>query len=176
MTTSLFQFTEDYINLEKGKLPPVHLWNPELSGDIDIRIDASGYWYHDGELIKREALVRVFSSILKREGDEYFLVTPVEKWRLKVEREAFQIVKYDWQTIEGQRSLVLTTNIGDSVIANADHPLRFGGEYPQILIRDSLFASLSRSVYYNLVEELEQAEEVYGIRSAGCFFAVEGQE
>ena len=80
-----------------AKIPPVHKWTPALSGDIDIRVARDGRWYHDGDLIKREKLVQLFASILWRENDEYFLVTPVEKWRIKVDEEPLLVVAAERQ-------------------------------------------------------------------------------
>ncbi|KJS08334.1 MAG: hypothetical protein VR73_05785 [Gammaproteobacteria bacterium BRH_c0] len=166
-----------------SKLPPVEKWNPELSGDIDIRIARSGEWYHEGDLIRREALVRVFSSILKREGDDYFLVTPVEKWRIRVDDVPFQIVSLEVLEREQQQALVFTTSTGDQVVAGPRHPLRVeidtatGEPSPYVLVRNGMEGLIARPVFYQLAELATRGEDekkaVHGVYSLGCFFALE---
>ncbi len=164
------------------KLPPVHLWNPPLSGDMDMRIAADGKWFHEGNEIKRHALVKLFSSILKKENDEYFLVTPVEKWRIKVDCVPFVIVQCD---VLNQESLIdelsndleskassiicLTTNTEDKVLVDKDHPIwvenskegrskgqtdKTGSEelLPYVVVRDDLYGLINRNIYYQLVD------------------------
>ena len=177
MSQGLFQFSSDYLNLKGEKLPPLKSWNPEFSGDIDIRIDLKGVWHHEGEIIQREKLVRLFSSILIKEGEEFFLITPVEKWRITVEREPFIIVKADWKKEEGvlQDTLILTSNMGESFIADAEHLLENNLSYPRVQVRDGLYATLSHSVYYALmnsvecVEQENSEEHVYGLYSGDVF-------
>ena len=159
------------------KLPPVHLWNPPLSGDMDMRIAADGKWFHEGDEIKRHSLVKLFSSILKREHDEYFLVTPVEKWRIKVDCAPFVIVQCEVldQDIfvedgtggsEGNTSsvLCLTTNTEDKVLVDREHPIwveTSGGDMdensseellPYVIVRDNLPGLINRNTYYQLVD------------------------
>lgn len=157
--------------------PPLHLWHPPLSGDIDIRIAADGSWYHEGTRFQRHALVRLFASILRREGDAYFLVSPVEKWQLTVEDAPF--VAIDCEVIgEGRdQQLVFTTNVGDRVHCNAEHPLRIvtdpvtGEPSPYVLVRDGLEAKIVRSVYYRLVEQAApQGDDAACLRSGGVEF------
>lgn len=108
----------------KGGLPPVHLWNPPFCGDLDMEIRADGTWFHEGTPIGRPAMVRLFSTILKREGDDYFLVTPVEKVGIRVQDAPFIATDAD---ITADR-IVFTTNVGDSVVADADHPIILRGD------------------------------------------------
>lgn len=122
------------------KNPPVHLWNPPLSGDMDMRIATDGRWFHEGDPIQRQPLVNLFASILKKEADEYFLVTPVEKWRIQVDCAPFVVTSM--QVIEvsksknqeltpttfpeknnQQHSIAFTTNTDETVIADSDHSL-----------------------------------------------------
>src|SRR3990167_6989729 len=124
MAGSLFEQVEALLKSGGNSLPPVHLWNPPLSGDIDIRIARKGDWYHEGTRFQRQALVKLFASILKREGDEYFLVTPVEKWRIRVEDVPFIAVDVEAMGEGVDAELVFRTNVGDMVHANALHPLR----------------------------------------------------
>jgi len=164
-------------------LPPVHLWNPPLSGDIDIRIAADGRWYHEGTAFQREALVRLFASILKREGDEYFLVTPVEKWRLRVESTPFIAIDCEVLGSGTEQQLVFVTDVGDRVHCSAGHPLRLlsiaGAEpVPCIMVRDGLEARLARALYYRLVEDgtLSVQGDDFGIWSGGQFFVLDTQK
>ena len=173
-----------------AKLPPVESWNPPLSGDIDIVIARDGTWHHEGSPIKRKPLVKLFASILKREGDEYFLVTPVEKWRLQVEDLPFVVVSVrcsENKSEEGagnKEGQVLTfdTNVGDRVIAGSDHPLhvdvnlKTGEPRPHLRIRRNLNGRISRSVYYQLVDLAEPMSDdgrdgkAYGVSSCGVMF------
>lgn len=145
-------------------LPPVDQWNPPLSGDIDIRIDREGRWYHEGSPFQREKLVKLFASILKREGDEYFLVTPVEKFRIQVDDLPFSVIAVE--EVESAEGLALkfTTNLGDQVVAGKDHPLVVetdpdGAEpRPSIRIRKNMEARIHRNVFYDLVEKARHRE------------------
>lgn len=161
-----------------NRLPPVQQWQPPLSGDIDIRIARNGDWYHEGTRFNRQALVTLFASILRREGDGYFLVTPVEKWRITVEDAPF--VAIDCEVLgEGDRQqLVFITNVDDRVACDAQHPLRVvvdpatGEPSPYVMVRDGLEARLARSVYYRLVERAVEHDGVAGVWGGGCFFAL----
>ena len=162
--------------------PPVHLWNPDLSGDIDIRIARDGSWYHEGTRFERQALVKLFASILKKEGDEYFLVTPVEKWRLQVEDAPFVATLLDVEGAGQEQCLALTTQVEDRVDLDAAHPLRVsfndqGEPSPYVMIRRGMEALISRNVYYQLVElavehEYQDRQRV-GVWSAGQFFPLD---
>ncbi|WP_298908223.1 DUF1285 domain-containing protein [uncultured Aliiroseovarius sp.] len=167
------------IGSEAGKsLPPVHLWNPDYSGEIDIRITRDGTWFHEGGEIRREGLVRLFSSILKREGDSYFLVTPVEKWGITVEDAPF--VATDMVvTGEGrEQRLTFTTHVGDSVTAGPDHPLRLGCTFetpcPYVEVRAGLEALIDRKTFYRLIDqgvaEEHEGKSWFGVWSDGQFF------
>lgn len=162
-----------------GGLPPVERWDPPLSGDIDIRIARDGTWYHEGGPIERLELVQLFASLLKYENGEYFLVTPVEKWRIQVEDAPFLAVAVEREVdAGGTPRLVFTTNTGDQVIAGPEHPLRVsvdpdsGEPSPYLLVRRNLEALLSRPVFYQLAELAEPGPQgsVYGVTSQGMFF------
>lgn len=166
---------------EQG-LPPVHRWQPDHQADIDIRIARDGRWYHEGSVIRREAMVRVFSTILRREGDDYFLVTPAEKLRIVVEDAPFVAVALEQVVDRGVAKLVFTTNVGATVVADARHPLRVetdpatGEPSPYLRVRDNLEALLGRNVFYQLVELAEQVqhqgEPWLAVRSDGEQFLV----
>lgn len=162
--------------------PPLHLWHPPLSGDIDIRIAVDGTWYHEGTPFQREALVRLFASILRREGDAYFLVTPVEKWRIAVEHTPFMAVDCEVLGEGEQQHIVFVTNLGDRVHAGPAHPLLMvmhppaADAHPCIDVRDGLLARLARSVYYRLVDTAVSFDEQgrAGLWSGGEFFLLAG--
>jgi hypothetical protein len=162
--------------------PPVHLWNPPFCGDIDMRIAADGTWYYMKTPIGRPALVRLFASVLKREGDRYFLVTPVEKVGITVDDAPFQAV--EMQIEDGERGPLLKfrTNVDDWVDCGPDHTLRFepepgtGGLKPYVHVRRGLWARLTRPLFYDLVARGEErnvgGRDVFGVASAGAFFVM----
>lgn len=161
-------------------LPPVEKWHPALSGDIDIQIRADGSWWHEGAPFVREKLVRLFASILKREGDEHFLVTPVEKWRIRVEDAPF-VVQLISAEGEGQQQLLnVVTNVGDGFVLGAEHPLHMrqdfqGDDVPYVEVRAGLMAKFSRNAYYQLAEMALASEgfgQDLGVWSEGRFFSL----
>lgn len=147
----------------EGKLPPVDRWNPPFCGDIDIRIARNGSWYHEGRIFHREALVRLLSSILKKEGDEYFLVSPVEKMRIQVEDVPFIAVGMTEEADTNPPTLLFRTLTGDVVRLDAEHPLRVetdpvsGEPRPYIMVRGGMEARIHRPVFYELVERAHEA-------------------
>lgn len=160
-------------------LPPVHLWNPPFCGDLDMRIAADGTWYYLGTPISRPALVRLFSTILKREGDRYFLVTPVEKVGIRVDDAPFLAVEMAREGEGATRRLSFRTNVDDWVVCDADHRLRFekgsgDGLTPYLHVRADLWAKVTRPLYYDLVEMGEErvveGENLFGVMSGGAFF------
>ena len=162
-------------------LPPVHLWNPPFCGDLDIRIASDGSWHYLGTPIGRPALVRLFSTILKREGDRYFLVTPVEKVGIRVDDAPFLAVEMKAEGEGSARTLSFRTNVDDWVRCDADRPLRFepaadGGLRPYLHVRADLWAKVTRALYYDLVDMGEEhtvdGRAMFGIWSGGRFFAM----
>ncbi|WP_281980990.1 DUF1285 domain-containing protein [Thalassorhabdomicrobium marinisediminis] len=159
-------------------LPPVDKWNPEFCGDLDMRIARDGTWFYLGTPIGRPELVRLFSTILKREGDDYFLVTPVEKVGITVDDAPFVAVDFE-RDGDGLR---FVTNVGDEAVAGPDHPIRVerdpetGEPSPYVLIRRNLEALIDRKSFYRLVEIGETAEhegeDWFGLRSLGEFFPI----
>jgi hypothetical protein len=162
--------------------PPVHLWNPPFCGDIDMRIAADGTWYYLKRPIGRPALMRLFASVLKREGDKYFLVTPVEKVGIVVDDAPFVAVEMRVDDKPEDRILHFRTNADDWVECGPDHALRFvtepatGGLKPYLHVRRELWAKLSRPLFYDLVELGEEREiegrRMFGIVSNGAFFVM----
>ncbi|OYX35288.1 MAG: hypothetical protein B7Y99_04015 [Caulobacterales bacterium 32-69-10] len=156
---------------ERG-LPPVHLWNPAHCGRIDIVIRRDGVWMHEGSPIGRPALVRLFSTVLRKDPDGFHLVTPVEKLAIAVEDAPFLAVRVDR---DGQ-ALRFTTNVGDTVEAGPDNPIRVetdpasGEPAPYVHVRRGLEARLTRPVFYELVEMAELRADRFGVASNGAWF------
>lgn len=161
------------------KLPPVESWRPTRSGDSGMRIARDGTWFHEGAPIGRMPMVRLFSTILRREPDGgYALVTPVERLAIAVEDAPFVAVELKTEGERERRRLAFRLNTGDLVVAGADHPLRFetheDGPHPYVHVRGGLDALIARSVYYELVEiALGEAADPPGLWSEGSFFALE---
>ena len=158
------------------KLPPVHSWQPTHCGDSLMRIAKDGTWYHEGRPITRPEMVKLFSTILRREPDGGFvLVTPVEKLDIEVEDSPFVAVEVKNEGQGRERTLAFRINTGDVVIAGPEHPIRFdNGPHPCIEVRDRLDALIARPVYYELAElALEENPERPGLWSDGAFFAFE---
>lgn len=162
-----------------AKLPPVESWNPSHCGEIDIRIMRDGTWHHLGTPITRPELVRLFSTVLRREDDGFYLVTPVEKLRIVVEDAPFMAVLLDVEGKGRDQRLVFTTNVGDAVTADADHPIRVeldpqtGEPAPYLLIRSRLEARIARAVFYRLADlavDAPGAPRTLGVWSAGQYF------
>lgn len=161
----------------QNTLPPVEKWDPPLSGDIDIVINSRGEWWHEGDPIRRESLVKLFASILKKEGDDYFLVTPVEKWRIQVEDAPLLVTDMEVLREDGQQALLFKTHTGDAVLAGREHPLRVVTEHgepsPYLMVRGGMEGRLHRNVFYRLAEIAEQHEGRHGVYSLGEFFPLE---
>jgi hypothetical protein len=173
----------DTVKTASGKGPaPVHLWNPPFCGDIDMRIAAEGTWFYNGTPIGRPALVKLFASILKREGDKFFLVTPAEKCGIVVDDAPFMVVELAVGDGDAGRELRFRTNVDDWVTCGPGHPLRFetedatNGLKPYVHVRADLWAKVTRAVWFELVELGETREiggaEMFGVASAGEFYAM----
>jgi len=161
----------------RGGLPPVHLWNPPNCGEIDIVIRKDGSWVHEGGVIGREALVRLFSTVLRKDADGVYLVTPHEKLRITVEDAPFVAVRVDR---EGE-ALRFLTNVGDQVEAGPEHPIRVqtdaaGEPRPYLTVRGGLEALITRPVFYELVELAEERSSAgaveLGVASNGAWFPI----
>jgi hypothetical protein len=171
------------VRAAKGKgLPPVHLWNPPFCGDLDMRIARDGTWFYQGTPIGRPGLVRLFSTILRKDGDKYFLVTPVEKVGITVDDAPFVAVDFEVAG-EGQaQKLTFHTNVGDSVTAGPDTPLRFvrdpetGEPSPYVMVRAGLEALIDRKSFYRLVDlgtdHVVDGVTWFGLWSDGGFFGI----
>lgn len=176
--------------LEKVKSkepPPIHLWHPDKITDSDMEIKKDGTWFYLGTPITRQRLVRLFSTVLRKESDgHYYLVTPVEKSRIKVEDVPFLAISMDVKGEGEDQILTFTTNMADEVVVDENHPLRFEFDpqteepSPYVMVRDGLEAKLGRSVYYHLADLCIEKEGIekqgiekqhhLGVWSAGIFF------
>jgi len=167
-------------------LPPVEGWNPALCGEIDIRITRDGSWLHQGAPIARKELVRLFSTILRKDPDGYFLVTPAEKLRITVDDAPFVAVLL---TVEGAGQdgrLVFTTNVGDEIVAGSDNPIRVVSDpqtqepSPSLHVRCGLVARISRAVFYQLADLATPGTGEHrgqlGVWSDGVFFPLGAPE
>jgi len=161
--------------------PPVERWNPAYCGEIDMRIAADGSWYYMGTPINRPALVRLFSTVLRKDPERYVLVTPVERVGITVDDVPFLAVE---MAVEGEgksRQVAFRTNVDDVVQVGPDHPLRFendagGGVRPYVLVRGELWARVTRALALDLIalgeEEEIAGEALFGVRAGGAFFPI----
>jgi hypothetical protein len=165
--------------IDQRRLPPVERWNPERCGHSGMRIARDGTWYHDGAAIRRPAMVRLFSTVLRREPDgRHVLVTPVEKLEIEVDSTAFRAIEMTTEGSGRERTIAMRLDSGDAVILDREHPLRMvetdSGPSPRILVRHGLEAELVRPVYYELAElALAEAADPLGLWSNGAFFPLE---
>ena len=161
---------------EARKLPPVETWNPAHCDDSAMRIARDGTWYHEGSPIGRPEMVRLFSTILRREPDgSYVLVTPAEKLDILVEDAPFVAVELKSEGEGPDRMLAFRLNTGDLVVAGPEHRLRFeAGPHPYVEVRAGLDALVARPVYYELAElAIGEGGEPPGLWSKGAFFPLE---
>ena len=167
---------------ENKGLPPVERWNPPFCGEIDMRIGTDGTWFYQKTPIGRPALVKLFASVLKREGEKYFLVTPVEKVGIVVDDAPFIAVEMNTSGGNNGRVLQFRTNVDDWIPAGPDHALRFepqpktGGLKPYLHVRRDLWAKVTRALFYDLVALGEECDvngkRMFGVFSQGEFFAM----
>lgn len=167
------------------KLPPVHLWNPDFCGDIDMRIARDGTWFYMGSPIGRLPLVQLFSTILRKDPDRYVLVTPVERVGIQVEDAPFLAVEMQKREGPDGPALAFRTNVEDWVEAGPEHPMRFEegdaeGLKPYVHVRADLWALVKRALFYDLVEAGEVREidgrRMFGVASNGAFFPMAAAE
>ena len=139
-------------NGKSSKIPPVELWDPPYCGEINIVIKADGHWLYNGTVFKRMALVKLFASVLKKEGNDYFLVTPVEKLKITVEDAPFMLTRWEWLN-NNETEMNVCTNVDDEFLLNSEHPLRLDeNDNMYITVRRNLEAKVHRNVYYQWVE------------------------
>lgn len=166
-------------SIEQQSLPPVDTWQPPVTRDIDIRIARNGDWFYQGSHIQRQRMVKLFSRVLRQDGEETFLVTPQERLRIQVEDAPFTAVLLETLVASGQQTLVFTTNLGDRVIAGAEHPVTVryedpdGEPSPYVLVRGGLQALISRTVFCQLAELAEERDGMLGVASNGFFMPLQ---
>ncbi len=158
-------------------LPPVERWHPPRSGEIDIRIAADGTWFHEGAPIRRVAIAKLFSTILRLDDGVHYLVNPVEKLRIAVDDAPFLAIDMETQGEGEGRRIVFTTNMDDVVLADSAHPIvvedHDGEPRPYVEVRGGLRALIARSVFYRLVDlASENANGELSVYSAGRRFAL----
>ncbi|MGJ8555778.1 MAG: DUF1285 domain-containing protein [Sulfitobacter geojensis] len=159
-------------------LPPLEKWNPPFCGDLDMHIKRDGTWFYEGTPIGRPELVKLFSTILWREGDKYFLVTPVEKVGITVEDAPFVAVDFEAEGEGDAQKLSFSSNVGDTAVAGPSNPIRVerdpetGEPAPYVLIRRNLEALIDRKSFYRLVELGVHNEGWFGLWSEGAFFGI----
>jgi hypothetical protein len=163
------------------QLPPVHLWQPKKTGDMDLRIDREGRWLHESSEIKKSAIVTLFASLLKAEGKDYYLVSPNEKWQIQVDIAPLHIVSAERTIRKGVQVISFSSSTGDHFLLDRGHPLsmqEFSGTLmPIVSVRDNLNGLISRSVFYQLVDWGTSRSVVEGcnelmINSLGCEFSL----
>jgi len=164
-------------DLANPSLPPVESWHPPHCGDSHMRIAADGAWFHQGSPIGRRELVRLFSTLLRKDEDGFMLVTPAEKLAIAVEDAPFIAVMLEVDGEGPAQSLRFCTNVGDVIVAGRQHGLRFAlrdqAPIPYLHVRRGLEAKLSRAVYYQLIDLAAPHEGALGVWSDGVFFALE---
>ncbi len=166
----------------KRGLPPVHLWNPEFCGDLDMRIARDGTWFYLGTPIGRKPLVKLFSSILRKDGDDYFLVTPVEKVGITVDDAPFVAIDFEPDGKGEAQNLTFVTQVDDEAVAGPDNPIRVvrdpetGEPSPYVLIRANLEALIDRKSFYRLIDlgahRQMEGKSWFGVWSGGEFFPI----
>jgi len=172
-------------NIENGKkssanLPPIEKWNPPYCGEIDIQVKANGDWFYGGTIFKRLPLVKLFASVMLRDekdgGDDYFLVTPVEKVKIEVEDAPFVLTQWAWQDTE-KSVMTVMTNLEDEFVLDNSHPLTINenGEL-YITVRRNLLAKVHRNIYYQWADLAKETVTDKGTEllfsSAGCTFSL----
>lgn len=168
--------------VDSRHLPPVDQWDPERCGHSGMRIASDGTWYHQDRPIQRPAMVRLFSTILRREPDgAHVLVTPVEKLEIDVDRTAFRAIEMQSEGEGSDRRIAFRLDVGDPIILDAAHRLRVvdtgEGLSPRLLVRHGLEAELTRAVYYDLAEiALAEGADPPGVWSTGAFFRLDVAE
>lgn len=174
------KLNEIFQQVKSQKYPPVHKWEPDFCGEIDMRIARDGTWYYMGTPIARPEMVKLFSTVLRHDEDGYYLVTPVEKLKIKVDDAPYLATELEREGEGEDQVLAFTTQTGDRVVADDDHPIwatvdpETGEPAPYVLVRDRLEALIARPVYYELAEIAEtmavDGDTVMGLWSCGHFF------
>ena len=172
MTEIDSRFDELLEQQRNKKLPPVETWTPKSLGVIDIKISRNGTWIHEGGEIKRKELVHLFSTILVKEEDSYFLVTPVQKLRIDVEDAPFVAVSFQVLGEPPDTDIIFQTNVGDLIVLDKEHALWVAEGKPYIHVRSGLNALLTRNAFYHLIDCGVEKNEQLMIYSSGSSFSL----
>ncbi len=165
--------------IDQRRLPPVDQWNPERCGHSEMRIARDGTWFHQGAPIRRPAMIRLFSTVLRREADgRHMLVTPAEKLEIDVDATAFRATEMTSEGKGPDRRIAFKLDSSDAVILGPEHPLKMtpsaAGPSPRISVRHGLEAELTRPVYYELADiALAESDRPPGVWSCGSFFSLD---
>lgn len=164
------------IKAHGDKIPPVELWNPDYCGELDLQIKANGDWFYAGTIFKRPALVKLLSSVLKKEQDDYFLVTPVEKIKITVDDAPFVLTQWHWQD-ESKITMVVSNNVGNEFVLDDKHPITINADGElYVTVRRNLLAKVHRNVYYQWIDLAGEVETDNGIElvfsSSGAQFSL----
>ena len=164
------------IKAQGDRIPPVELWNPDYCGEINLQIKANGDWFYAGTIFKRPALVKLLASVLKKEQDEYYLVTPVEKIKITVDDAPFVLTQWHWQD-EKQSIMVVSNNVGNEFTLDDNHPITINdnGEL-YVTVRRNLLAKVHRNIYYQWIDLAKETQTDQGTElvftSACCQFSL----
>jgi hypothetical protein len=177
--TTASSIFEEISKLDETSFPPVHLWNPPLCKNVDIRIDREGRWFFMNSPIGRQRMVNLFSRVLRYDDDGfYYLVTPVEKIKLEVEDKPFLIVDYNLSGDGNKQMITFITNTNEEFLLSSNHPMRLVIDEkteepsPYVLVRSNLEGLISRNIFYKLVDIAMKNKSDLGIWSDGIFFRI----
>lgn len=171
---SLSQYLKDVQGSHKRSIPPLDQWHPKHCGAMNLKVLSNGEWWHEGQLIKRQKLIDLFSTVLWKEDGKYYLKTPVEQIEIDVEDEPLFVNQVDLVDIEGKSYLQLTTTTQDVVIVDEQHPIimrEYQGEFrPYVYVRFGLYAVIQRASFFHLVElgqlsENDQGQTILELKS-----------
>ena len=174
--TTISSIFAELSKLDEDTFPPVENWDPPLCENVHMKIDRNGKWFFMDSVISRERMVKLFSRVLRLDGEEYFLVTPVEKIKIEVEDKPFTIVDFEFSGEGNEQIITFRTNTDEIFEVNSDHPIRVATlgvndePSPYALVRKNLEGLISRNVYYKLIDMAEEVNGFYGIYSSGNFF------
>jgi uncharacterized protein len=163
---ALSQYLKDVQGSHKRSIPPLEQWQPKHCGTMNLKVLANGEWWHEGQLIKRQQLIDLFSSVLWKENGTYYLKTPVEQIEIEVEDEPLFVNQVDRVEIENKFYIQLTTTTQDVVLVDAEHPIimrEYQGELrPYVYVRFGIYALIQRASFFHLVEYGDLSENVHG--------------
>ena len=164
--SNISQYLKNAQSSHKRSIPPLDQWHPKHCGAMDLKVKANGEWWHEGQLIKRQAMIELFATVLWKEEDKFYLKTPVEQIEIEVEDEPLFVNQVDQVEIAGKIYLQLTTTTHDVVIVDEDHPIfmrAFQGELrPYVHVRFGINALIQRAAFFHLVEMGELRDDAEG--------------